>query len=126
MLKSLFIRRSLFEPSIGEKTIVYLLLIGWTIVVLFPIYWLVVTSFKLPIDVNTGPFYIPFVDYTPSLHAWEYILVGDLANDTRRNYLNTAIVAPVSAGLALLLGTLAAYALIRFAYRPPLGAIFTF
>jgi len=95
-------------------------------VVLFPIYWLVVTSFKLPIDVNTGPFYIPFVDYKPSLHAWDYIVVGDLSNDTRRNFLNTLIVAPVSASLALLLGTGAAYGLTRFQYRPRLGAILSF
>ena len=126
MLQSLFRRKSLNVPSTGEKIIIYLLLIGWTIVVLFPIYWLVVTSFKLPIDVNKGPFYIPFVDYKPSLHAWEYILVGDLANDTRRNFLNTLVVAPTSAALALLLGTAAAYALIRFEYQPRLGSILSF
>ena len=95
-------------------------------VALFPLYWLLVTSFKLPIDVNMGPFYIPFVDYKPSLHAWEYILVGDLSNDTKRNFMNTLVVAPVSASLALLLGTGAAYGLTRFQYRPRLGAILTF
>jgi multiple sugar transport system permease protein len=104
----------------------YLLLGFWTLVVLFPLYWLLVTSFKLPIDVNMGPFYIPFIDFQPSLHAWEYILVGDLANDTKRNFLNTLIVAPISASLALLLGTGAAYGLTRFSYRPSLGAILTF
>jgi len=98
----------------------------WTLVVLFPLYWLVVTSFKLPIDVNQGPFYLPFVDFKPSLHAWQYILVGDLSNDTLRNYANTVIVALTSASLALLLGTAAAYGLTRFTYRPRLGAILTF
>ena len=126
MMKSLFRRKSLSVPSPGEKVFIYLGLGIWSVVVLFPIYWLVVTSFKLPIDVNTGPFYVPFVDYKPSMHAWDYILVGDLANDTRRNFLNTLIVAPISAGLALLLGTAAAYALIRFEYRPRLGAILSF
>lgn len=126
MLKSIFRRKSLSEPSLGETILIYVGLLFWTAVVLFPIYWLFVTSFKLPIDVNTGPFYIPFVDFKPSLHAWDYILVGDLANDTRRNFLNTLIVAPISAGLALFLGTAAAYALIRFEYRPRLGAILSF
>jgi len=98
----------------------------WTLVVLFPLYWLVVTSFKLPIDVNQGPFYLPFVDFKPSLHAWQYILVGDLSNDTLRNYANTVIVALTSAALSLLLGTAAAYGLTRFTYRPRLGAILTF
>jgi multiple sugar transport system permease protein len=106
--------------------LIYLALSFWAVVVLFPIYWLVVTSFKLPIDVNTGPFYLPGIDYKPSLHAWEYILVGDLSNDTWRNLTNTLIVAPVSATLALLLGTGAAYGLTRFQYRPRLGAILSF
>ncbi len=126
MLKSLFRRRSLSAPTPAGMALSYLLLGIWTVVVLFPLYWLLVTSFKLPIDVNTGPFFIPFVDYKPSLHAWEYILVGDLSNDTTRNYINTAIVAPISAMLALLLGTGAAYGLTRFEYRPRLGAILAF
>jgi multiple sugar transport system permease protein len=104
----------------------YLMLGIWTLVVLFPLYWLVVTSFKLPIDVNQGPFYLPFIDFKPSLHAWQYILVGDLSNDTLRNYANTVIVALTSASLSLLLGTAAAYGLTRFTYRPRLGAILTF
>jgi multiple sugar transport system permease protein len=126
MVKYLFRRRSLSAPSIMEMGLIYLALGVWAVVVLFPIYWLVVTSFKLPVDVNTGPFYIPFVDYKPSLHAWDYIVVGDLSNDTWRNFLNTLIVAPVSALLALLLGTGAAYGLTRFQYRPRLGAILAF
>lgn len=126
MFKNLFRRRSLMSLSPTGMVLSYLILGLWTFVVLFPIYWLLVTSFKLPIDVNMGPFYIPFVDFQPSLHAWEYILVGDLANDTRRNFTNTLIVAPVSASLALLLGTGAAYGLTRFEYRPRLGAILSF
>jgi multiple sugar transport system permease protein len=126
MLKNLFRRKSLMSLSPPGMFFSYLILGLWTFVVLFPIYWLLVTSFKLPIDVNMGPFYIPFVDFKPSLHAWEYILVGDLANDTRRNFMSTLIVAPISASLALLLGTGAAYGLTRFAYRPRLGAILSF
>ena len=70
---------------------------------MIPIYWLVVTSFKLPVDVDKGAFYLPFIDFKPSLHAWKYILIGDLKIDTMRNYLNTLIVAPISAALALLI-----------------------
>lgn len=123
MLKAIFGRKSVLGLSPFELGVSYLLLGVWAVVVLFPLYWLFITSFKLPIDVNRGPFYLPFVDFTPSLHAWEYILVGDLSRDTARNYLNTAIVAPLSAGLALFLGTAAAYGLTRFHYRPRLGMI---
>lgn len=126
MLAQLFTRKSIHEPSPFGKIVSYLLLGLWTLVVLFPLYWLFVTSFKLPLDVNTGPFYIPFVDFQPSLHAWEYIIVGDLSRDTWRPYLNTVIVACVSASLALILGTAAAYGLTRFEYRPKLGAVLVF
>jgi multiple sugar transport system permease protein len=126
MLKYLFRRKSLATPSPVEMVLSYLALGLWTLVVLFPLYWLLITSFKLPIDVNAGPYYLPGIDFKPSLHAWDYILVGDLSNDTTRNYINTVIVAPVSAGLALLLGTGAAYGLTRFQYRPRLGAILAF
>ena len=98
----------------------------WGLLVLFPLYWLVVTSLKLPNQVAEGPFYIPFGDFQPSLHAWKYILIGDLSRDTLRTYINTAIVAPTSALLALILGATAAYALVRFEYLPRVGAILTF
>jgi multiple sugar transport system permease protein len=126
MFKNLFRRRSLTTPSYLERVLIYTLLVIWTLVVLFPIYWLVITSFKLPIDVNTGPYYLPGIDFKPSLHAWEYIVVGDLSRDTWRNFANTAIVAPISALLALVLGTGAAYGLTRFHYHPRLGAILSF
>lgn len=125
-MKQLFHRKSIYAPSPAGMLLSYLLLIIWTFVALFPIYWLVVTSFKLPIDVNLGPFYLPMVDFQPSLHAWDYILVGDLSNDTLRTYINTAVVAPTSALLALLLGTAASYALVRFDFHPRLGAVASF
>jgi multiple sugar transport system permease protein len=86
----------------------------------------VVTSFKTPLEVDSGPFYIPFVDFKPTLDAWQYILVGDLRNDTTRNYINTVVVALTSSTLALLFGSAAAYALARFNYQPRLGAILLF
>jgi len=121
-----FKRSSPFKPSPFGMLLSYIVLIIWALVVLFPLFWLVVTSFKLPIDVNTGPFYIPFVDFKPDAHAWKYILVGDLSNDTIRTYRNTVIVGFTSAFFALLLGTGAAYGLTRFQYRPKIGAILMF
>src|SRR4051794_1756586 len=112
------------NPSPLTMLISYVLLAVWAFVVLFPLYWLVVTSFKLPIDVNSGPFYIPFVDFKPVLDNWHYIFF-DLANDTFRPYWNTIVVSLTSTALALFLGTTAAYALTRFTYRPRVGGIVT-
>jgi multiple sugar transport system permease protein len=111
-------------PPLG-RLVAYLVLGGWAVVVLFPLYWLAITSFKLPIQVNAGPVYLPFVDFQPSLDAWRYIFV-DLRNDTLRPYLNTVVVAVGSSTLALLFGSAAAYALIRFPYRPRVGVIALF
>ena len=104
------------------KIFAFVLLVLWTIVVLFPIYWLFVTSFKTPYQVDKGPFYIPFVDFQPTLDAWHYILV-DLGNDTIRPYINTVIVGLTSATIALAMGSFTAYALVRFTYRPRVGII---
>src|SRR4029077_637053 len=98
------------------------LLCPWALVVLLPIYWLFVTSFKTPYQVDNGPFYIPFVDFQPTLDAWHYILV-ELGNDTLRPYINTVIVGLSSATIALLLGSTTAYALVRFTYSPRFGII---
>src|ERR1044071_5392120 len=118
--------KSYNTPSPLGKVVTYLVLGFWAFLILFPLYWLVVTSLKISSQVAEGPFYIPFVDFKPHLDAWKYILVGDLSNDTLRTFRNTIIVAPVSALLALILGATAAYALVRFEYRPRVGAILTF
>jgi multiple sugar transport system permease protein len=115
-------RRSVKDLPPAGKLAAYLVICGWAAVVLFPLYWLVITSFKLPIQVNSGPVYLPFVDFQPSLDAWRYIFV-DLRSDTLRPYVNTVVVALGSSTLALALGSAAAYALIRFPYKPRVAVI---
>jgi hypothetical protein len=44
-------------------------------------------------DVNNLPLYVPLVEFQPSLPAWEYILVGDLRDDTVRPHIDTLVVA---------------------------------
>jgi multiple sugar transport system permease protein len=110
------------DLSPGAKLAAYLVLGFWTLIVLFPLYWLAVTSFKLPIQVDAGPKYIPFVDFHPSLHAWRYIF-GPLRNDTLRPYTNSVVVTVASSLLAVALGSSAAYALARFRYHPKIGTI---
>ena len=122
---------SLFEaPAPGKmallpKLATYAVLALWTLVVLFPLYWIVITSFKLPIDVSTGPFYLPFIDYQPSMHAWNYLFV-EQGSDTLRPYLNSLIIASVSTVLSVIVGAMAAYALTRITYKPSIGSIVLF
>src|SRR5262245_40955582 len=108
--------------SPGAAALSYLALGVWTAVVLFPLYWIATTSFKLPVQVYAGPVYLPFIDYQPSLHAWRYIFV-DLRNDTLRPFVNTVVVAVTSSILAIVLGSAAGYGLLRFRYRPRMGVV---
>ena len=125
-MANFFKRPSVFKPSPFQALLSYVVLGFWALVVLFPIYWLIITSFKEPFQVNNGPVYLPFVDFQPSLHAWRYIFTGDVANDTLRTYRNTLIVGTISSVIALTLGASASYALVRFQYRPKLAVVLLF
>jgi len=121
----------LFEaPGIGRMSLatriaLYSVLLIWAAFVLFPIYWLLITSFKDAADVNQGPFFIPWVDFQPSLHAWKELFVTDY-EDTLRAYFNSIIIALCATGLSVLVGSMAAYALSRVSYAPNLITILYF
>jgi multiple sugar transport system permease protein len=128
--RSAGLRRLLEPPRVGTmapaaKAIVYGLLVFWALVVLFPLYWVVITSLKLPIDVNAGPVYLPWVDFTPDLHAWRELLVTGLG-DTAKPYLNSITVGFLSTALCMLIGSMAAYALARIEYRPRFATMLLF
>ncbi len=120
-------RQSVSTTSIPIPTMLvsYVLLFAWAFVVLFPLYWLAVTSLKTPLDVNDGPFYIPWRDFQPNLDNWQYIFV-DLGPDTFRPYTNTVVVGLTSTAITLILGSMAAYGLVRMRYRVSFGAIASF
>ena len=120
-----FKKRSLTSPSPFSALVSYLILGLWAFLILFPLYWLFITAFKLPAAVNSGPFYLPFIDFQPSLHAWKYIF-EDIGNDTFRYFFNTVGVSLISAVITLVLGSCAAYALTRFHYQPKVGTIIAF
>ena len=122
---TLFGPRQLGEMSPTAKVLTYGLLGLWTVIVVFPLYWVIITSVKLPIDVFNGPKYLPFVDYEPSLHAWRYIFV-DLGRDTFRPYFNSVIVAIASTLFAMAIGSLAAYGLLRFSFHVRLSTVVVF
>ena len=73
----------LFEPPVVGKMspaaslLAHGLLVAWSVVVLFPIYWVIITSFKDAAAVNQGPFYVPFLDFEPTLNAWRSQFTSD-------------------------------------------------
>jgi multiple sugar transport system permease protein len=99
-----------------NRVITHILLMLWAIVCLFPIYWVLITSFKYPIAVFRGPKYFPWVDFQPTLDAWKFLLTGPTSPAVYRSWTNSAILATTSAAIAVLIGAMAGYALTRFRY----------
>jgi multiple sugar transport system permease protein len=73
----------LFEPpTVGKMSpaaniVAYSLLAFWSAFVLFPLYWVLITAFKDAQIVNEGPYYIPFVDFQPTLDGWRAQFMKD-------------------------------------------------
>jgi len=106
------------------RTAVYVVLAGWALVCLFPIYWTATTSFKMAPNVMQGHL-VPFVDYHPAWLGWRSL---GLSPDTigaestvraefLKRFRNSAVISLAASALAVVLGSLAAYGLSRFSYR---------
>lgn len=89
----------------------------WALVVLFPLYWLVIASFKDPIAVHQGPTFIPWVDFRPTLKAWRDLLFGIERETIYGPLQNSVVVSGTSSLLAMALGAAAAYGLARLPVR---------
>jgi multiple sugar transport system permease protein len=96
----------------------YAVLGFWAFVCLFPLYWVAVTSLKGEPEINRGPFYFPFIDFSPWFDAWAFILAASYDNLLLR-YFNSAVVGLTSTLLTVLLGGMAVYGLTRFRYALP-------
>ncbi len=97
------------------KIVSYTILILWSIILFVPMYWVVITSFKRAVDMAGGATYLPWVDFQPSLGAWRYLFVERLSW-FMQPFMNSVIVAFVSSAVALVIGSMAGYALARFNY----------
>ena len=98
------------------KILSHIILIIWFLFVIFPLYWTFVTSFKNPIDVFQGPKYFPFIDFKPSLMAWKNLLIRDRAQ-VLAPFMNSIIIATISAFFAVAIGSMASYSLSRFKFE---------
>ncbi len=111
--------------SVLGRIAVYGLLLFWTIVCLFPIYWTVTTSFKLPPNVMQGHL-IPWVGgFEPSWRGWQSLGLSPdsifetstVRDEFMKRVTNSTIVSVGASLLAIILGSLAAYGLSRFEYK---------
>lgn len=95
------------------KTITYFFLILWAILVLFPFYWMVLTSLKSYSAYNSE--YIPkFFTLSPTLQNYADAFS---AVPLARYFLNTIIFTVVTTAIMLVVITLAAFAFARLEFK---------
>jgi multiple sugar transport system permease protein len=110
--------------AIVGRILVYVGLLLWALICLFPIYWTLTTSTKIAPDVMQGHM-VPWGDFSPDWKGWRSLgLSPDTINGTStvreeffKRFLNSVIASVGASGLAIALGTLAAYGLSRFQYK---------
>jgi multiple sugar transport system permease protein len=89
----------------------------WSLVVAFPLYWLVTASFKDALAIHQGPTFVPWVDFQPTADAWTRLAAGAEGEMVGGPLLNSVLVGGTSSLLAMALGASAAYGLARARVR---------
>ena len=96
-----------------QKTAVYIFLTFWALIVLFPFYWMILTSVKSYASYNAE--YIPaFFTLSPTIQNY---LDAFTAVPLAGYLLNTLIFALATTALMVVVSTLAAYAFARLDFR---------
>jgi len=114
-------RQSRFMPRAG-----LIICLVWLFISFFPLWWVLVTAFKPPLAVSQGATYMPFVDFHPTLQAFRDALSG-IRGDFFGPIRSSILVSSSATVLSVFLGSMAAYALVRFQFRVKLlaGVLFT-
>jgi multiple sugar transport system permease protein len=89
-------------------TLRYILACILVMIFVFPVYWLFIISFKTPDEI----FAFPPVWYPQSIQFSNYFVL--FKDGDAKTVLNSLILATVSTFFAMILGTIAAYSLVRF------------
>lgn len=93
--------------TVGSHTVLGI----WSLIVLLPFAWTVVSSFKTTREIFASPFSLPerwqFVNY---VNAWRTAGIGSY-------FLNSVVVVGCALVLTMLMGAMSAYVLARFSFR---------
>ncbi|MCL0095445.1 carbohydrate ABC transporter permease [Dehalococcoidia bacterium] len=102
----------------ADKLVPYLILAMVLLFTLFPLYWMIVTSFKTPLE-----FVARDIAWIPTPITLEHY--GEVVEEGfMRFFQNTIIIAVFSTILAVTAGALAAYSLTRFRFRANFDKLF--
>ncbi|MBQ0041853.1 MAG: carbohydrate ABC transporter permease [Lachnospiraceae bacterium] len=107
------ITRSARTKRIVGKSFTYFFLVIWGIIVLFPFYWMILTSIKSYGSYNAE--YIPqFIATNPTLQNYADAFTGV---NLGRYFLNTIIFTVITTGVMLVVTVLAAFAFARLKFK---------
>lgn len=106
------------------RALIYGALALWAFICLFPIFWTLTTSFKTAPDVMKGNI-LPWWDFRPAWLGWRSLGLSPetifeestVREEFLKRFLNSLVTSVSASVLAVILGSLAAYGLSRFAYR---------
>jgi ABC-type glycerol-3-phosphate transport system permease component len=99
-------RFSIWDP------LIYLVLLTYFLVVVYPMVWLLYTSLKTDKDIFLNPFELPSVHHL----QWENFLNAWTKGNFGDYFLNSVAMTVATVGLVLLFSSMAAYALSRFRF----------
>ena len=102
--------RPMRVKTLLRKFILYVSMIGMMIVILFPLYWMFISSIKPVKDLYTSYSLIP---EHVTLFSFQQVLMSPIVLHVR----NSTLVALGAAALAIFLGTLASLATMRFKFK---------
>jgi multiple sugar transport system permease protein len=105
------------RASWNRSILVYAILLGWTLYLAFPLYWLAIAAFKTPLAMTEYATYIPWVDFTPTVAAFQNVFGKTAGLDPRQPFGNSVFISTVAGVVALVIGSMAGYALARFQYH---------
>lgn len=88
----------------------------WLALFAFPLWWVLTTAFKPPLAVSQGPTYFPFIDFQPTIKAFQVAFSG-ARGDFLDAFLNSVFISIASTALSVFFGSMAAYALVRFKFQ---------
>ena len=101
----------------------YALLVALVLMALGPVWLMLSTSMRLQVDIQSGP---ALLFFAPTLQNYETVLCDWLWYEPEhirfcdptfsRALVNSLVIATVSTALTLILGTMAAYAVVRFRF----------
>lgn len=85
-------------------------LVLWSVIVIVPLLWTLMTSFKTTSEIFASPFSLPeHWDFTNYVNAWTVSGIGDY-------FLNTVIVVCSALVIVMMLGAMCAYVLARYEF----------